>query len=283
MGKQGVQPKKSVEEFMQRAFKGPPELNNREVAELLRARFGDELAVDVSTVGRRRRQWVANQQGGISIGDKEGAFVDNPPEQGVHPRGLGVNVKTDKEGWDIVPHLTASVTIPIRFYFEVLNKTDQVIRYVQLHAWVPNGLFWDPESYEAKHWFAHDFEEPPKEFQNYDFKEGRAARHVRWTARFTPDDGFALFPSDQSHQFPPLEVVGRPWGGLYSMPWKIEAPGVNPTVGGLLLCNGDRFKSRQTGQVLDKDRMATLDAELVAEYQAAKEQERKRIQEHYVS
>lgn len=277
MGIRGRQTPPAVVEFIKATYLNAPNLTYAQVVDRVVEKFGPDATIDKSSVGKiLKREGINSPRGG------EKAPIDGNPDRSTQLLpGIEVKIDADLNGWDIRPHISASLTIPIYFFFSIRNITDQVIQYAQLHVWVAPGMFWDPETPEHSIWSPQGPEKLPVELQAFEMDSVKVGSHDRWTARLTPEDRFALIPSDHLHALPPMVLIRRPWVGMLTMPWKIETPGLPSTFGGLLLWNGARFRIQQTGLTYDRTAASVLLDQTVEEYHTNREQERARLAREY--
>ena len=230
MGQQGKKTPSNIREFIIDTKRNAPDLSYRVIAQKVEAGFGYSL--DKGTVGniiRRNRARVVGSEAELEATE---AHVANRVESFIH-----VQATTDSEGMDVLPHISASLIGPIHLYWEVKNRGDRTVKYMQLNVWLPRGTFRDPETPNQALWEEQGGDQLTGSLKVFheinDFHIGTLFN--RWLIRLTPENGFFLIPSEHSYALPPMVVMQRPWVGVRAVPWKVEVPGMKPEAGALLL------------------------------------------------
>ena len=255
----------NIREFIIDTKRNAPDLSYRVIAQKVEAQFGYSL--DKGTVGniiRRNRARVVGSEAELEATE---AHVANRVESFIH-----VQATTGSEGMDVLPHISASLTSPIHLYWEVQNRADRTVRYMQLNVWLPRGMFWDPQTPNQALWEEQGGDQLTGSLKVFheinDFRIGTLFN--RWLIRLPPENGFVLIPSEHSYALPPMVVMQRPWVGVRAVPWKVEVPGMKPEAGALLLwCERRRedaayLKSDLIGIDFDRKAVAAEERRIIA-------------------
>ena len=150
-----------------------------------------DYSLDKGTVGniiRRNRARVVGSEAELEATE---AHVANRVESFIH-----VQATTDSEGMDVLPHISASLTWPIHLCWEVQNRGDRTVRYMQLNVWLPHGMFWDPETPNQTLWEEQGGDQLTGSLKLFheinDFHIGTLFN--RWLIRLPPGERILLDP-----------------------------------------------------------------------------------------
>lgn len=142
---------------------------------------------------------------------------------------LEVQIEMIPNDVDVMPHVSASSTLPVTVYFAVTNKSPALIEYLQLHVWFHERVHWDPESL-IEPWRLQGPEPLPSEWKLYE----SFGQFSRMLLQRTPADSFFLMQSEHPVTLNPLLIVFNPFTPMLPMPWKLEVPGMKALTGTVL-------------------------------------------------
>jgi len=162
---------------------------------------------------------------------------------------LDVQIEVVPNNVDIMPHVSASSTLPVAAYFTVTNKSPALVEYLQLHVWFHERVHWDPEERVIEPWQSQGREPLPGEWKIYE----SFGHFSRMLLQRTPADSFFLMQSEHGMTLNPLLIVFNPFVPMLPMPWRLEVPGMKALTGAILFWmeRSGRLKAETVGADVD--------------------------------
>ena len=221
-----------IEKFVLETREAASKLTYSQIADRVAGEFGEVNGIDKSTVANILKRELRQREKAARSHPAHDARADSTKDQTTGPNPeLGVSGWTDREGRNIKPHRSASMTTSISILFSIVNHGAEMIRYLRFHVWLPLGFHWSFEVPYSSTWEPQAEGELPDERLRCGYKEG----FERWVLHLPPERGFFLPPNGHPFELPPIVVQRRPIDGPLPVPWKVESFGAATEVGTLML------------------------------------------------
>lgn len=243
MAKQGKRTPDVIRSFVIETHENAPDLTQAQIADRVRARYGDAAAIEKSTVGNflRESRESSNVSPQIDSEDIEPEDCNyNPVIALVEVAPLGVPLKS---------HISASSLERIGVEFSLYSEGPEEYRFMRIHVWIKAGQGGqDPDTWDDSPWKPVDESPPPGAwaflFSEEANEEGRQSfyydnRWVRHTMTLSEYEKFILVPSNYPEIPPAIFITYRSFIGIMPLPWEIEIPGLPSIQGTLLLRVGE--------------------------------------------
>ena len=143
---------------------------------------------------------------------------------------VSIDLEVVPNSVSILSHPHTSVSESVSVFFAVQNRSNVLIEYLQLHVWMPLGMFWDPEE-ELGDWHQLNSGRLPDEFGAMN----KRGFYMRYILQMSPSTGFFLMESPLPLDLSPVSFRFRPFRDPLPLPWMLEVPCMESKIGSLLL------------------------------------------------